>query len=76
MPQSWIKRSARVDFPWSMWAMMLKFRMFSMDEPGRSCFFGLAAVVLYQNHGDGREKYPDPTEEAIYHKKIALQRQF
>jgi hypothetical protein len=47
-----------------------------MDEPGRSCFFGLAAVVLYQNHGDGREKYPDPTEEAIYHKKIALQRQF
>src|ERR1700726_3567567 len=31
-PQRWIKRSARVDLPWSMWAMMQKFRMFS--KPG------------------------------------------
>src|SRR5579864_9829325 len=28
-PQRWINRSARVDLPWSMWAMMQKFRMFS-----------------------------------------------
>src|ERR1700687_1032746 len=31
-PQRWISRSARVDLPWSMWAMMQKFRMFS--KPG------------------------------------------
>ena len=26
-PQSWISRSARVDLPWSIWAMMEKLRM-------------------------------------------------
>jgi len=26
-PHNWIKRSARVDFPWSMWAMIAKLRM-------------------------------------------------
>src|SRR6185369_3506921 len=28
-PQRWIRRSARVDLPWSMWAMMQKLRVFS-----------------------------------------------
>src|SRR4051794_34998721 len=28
-PQRWMRRSARVDFPWSMWAMMQKLRMSS-----------------------------------------------
>src|ERR1700732_2391987 len=31
-PQRWIRRSARVDLPWSMWAMMQKLRMVS--KPG------------------------------------------
>src|SRR5262245_32629807 len=29
-PQRWMSRSASVDFPWSMWAMMQKLRMWSM----------------------------------------------
>src|SRR5262245_40348047 len=29
-PQRWIRRSASVDLPWSMWAMMQKFRMWFM----------------------------------------------
>ena len=29
-PQAWINRSANVDFPWSMWAMMQKFRIKSI----------------------------------------------
>jgi hypothetical protein len=26
-PQRWIRRSAKVDLPWSMWAMIAKLRM-------------------------------------------------
>lgn len=33
-PQTWIKRSARVDLPWSMWAMMEKLRIFLMSVIG------------------------------------------
>src|SRR5436305_5984453 len=32
-PQRWISRSARVDLPWSMWAMMQKLRMSSKYLP-------------------------------------------
>ena len=30
-PVAWISRSASVDLPWSMWAMIEKLRMRSMD---------------------------------------------
>ena len=29
LPVVWISRSARVDFPWSIWAMIEKLRMWS-----------------------------------------------
>ena len=51
--------------------------MFSMDNPGGGPVVSLkAVVVLYQKHENVRKNYANPTEEAIYHKKIALQRQF
>src|SRR5262245_41212596 len=31
-PQRWMRRSASVDLPWSMWAMMQKFRMWSIGS--------------------------------------------
>ena len=31
-PQAWINRSARVDFPWSIWAMMQKLRIWFMKR--------------------------------------------
>jgi hypothetical protein len=30
-PVTWINRSASVDFPWSIWAMMLKLRILVMS---------------------------------------------
>src|ERR1700674_510952 len=34
-PQRWIRRSARVDLPWWMWAIMQKFRLFPKPGPPR-----------------------------------------
>ena len=31
-PQRWIRRSASVDLPWSMWAMIEKLRIFCIEE--------------------------------------------
>src|ERR1700716_2087971 len=31
-PQRWMRRSASVDLPWSMWAMMQKLRIWSMGS--------------------------------------------
>ena len=43
-PQRWMRRSASVDLPWSMWAMMQKFRMCSMVPRAARCL-GLDAPV-------------------------------
>src|ERR1700726_1689740 len=51
-PQRWIKRSARVDLPWSMWAMMQKFRMFSKPGlPRVVSWIALASLCLLWARG-------------------------
>src|SRR5260370_45046 len=42
-PQRWIRRSAGVDLPWSMWAMMQKFRMRSKICPLETILHRLAS---------------------------------
>src|SRR5688572_31164516 len=36
-PHNWMKRSASVDLPWSMWAMMEKLRICCMEKGTRQC---------------------------------------
>ena len=44
MPVAWISRSARVDLPWSIWAMMLKLRILGIYFRSK---FPIASRVIY-----------------------------
>src|SRR6185295_7043163 len=56
-PVRWIRRSARVDFPWSIWAMMQKLRMSSKtDLPDAA----LRSAVRRSYNGPGSAFIPTP----------------
>src|SRR5215469_7096821 len=56
-PVAWISRSARVDFPWSIWAMIAKFRMWSIEGMaavrGQGLVLGLVPRIRGQIEGQG-----------------------
>src|SRR5690348_3314067 len=45
-PVAWISRSARVDFPWSIWAMIAKLRMWSIEGIASGQIEARAAGVI------------------------------
>src|SRR6185295_15226224 len=58
-PVRWINRSARVDFPWSMWAMMQKLRMSSKTE-FPSAAQRVPCEILQRLEGGGRFRLRGP----------------
>ena len=57
-PQRWISRSASVDLPWSMWAMMQKLRMSSKTVFPFADLEGRAKILqrLGPDRHSGRKK--------------------
>src|SRR6188474_1479340 len=69
-PQIWMKRSASVDLPWSMWAMIEKLRMWlcsiekeGAEAPSSSRYFTAAAasaLVGQSAHRDEGHRFAPP----------------